>query len=254
MENSASQLKKKLMLGWDTMKDCYPLVVDRDVVAGDPVKTDFLSCIEGLKSADEIRQYFTLDQSEAHLIFRDLLDSGAIRFLEATERFTYLKQQRVELERQLEFVKSESVRLSGESCYLVKQIKDREIATEAFKQRIPQFEEGMKESFSQLSSLKEKSVALWDVNAELFGLSKEVKDKSARIKAGLEKLDRELPLVMKRKIKVADRLKKVDEWRHATEDKNKNIENRLVDYHDALGDVREHLLDVKMRVGDLSEI
>lgn len=252
MENSTSELKKKLISDWGQMKDQYPIVMNRSIVSDDPVKTDFLNSIEGFKSAEEIGAYFALSPTEAQLIFTDLLNLGAVRFLDKTERFAYLKQHSIELERNLEFAKSERVKLSGEAYYLNKQIKDREHVTESIKQRITELEEGMKGRSAELLTLKEKSTAMWDNNSELFGLAKEIKDKSQRIKNGLEKLEQELPRAVKKKAKIADRLNKANELRQFSEGKNKIIEKKLVDYHDALDDVREHLLDVKMHVDDLS--
>ncbi len=252
MDNS-SELKKKLLDSWDQIKEKYPTVIAPEAVSGDPVKVDFLSCIDGLKTAEEIQQFFTLSSSEAHLIFADLLNLGAIRFLDDAERLAHLKHHALELDRNVSFLRSERERLKGESLYLNKQVRQKLNETDVFKTKLPELEESHRELSGNLGSLQIKAEALWEQNAELFGVAKDIKHKSATIRSGLEKLENDLPKVMKKKTKMVERFKKSEEMRHSGTDKNKVIEKRLFDYHDALSDVREYLEDTKLRVKSFSD-
>ncbi|MGK5084620.1 hypothetical protein WDW37_15095 [Bdellovibrionota bacterium FG-1] len=250
---NGSELKRKLLDSWDQIRSKYPIVVAAEVVAGDPVKTDFLSCIDGLKTAEEIEQFFTLNASEAHLIFTDLMNVGAIRFLDDGERLGYLKRHAIELERNLVFLRSERERLRGESLYLNKQTREKMLEVEAFKTKIPAQEEACQQLTGNLNSLQAKSQGLWEQNAELFGVAKDVKHKTDVIKTGLEKLEDQFPKVMRKKVKVAERYRKNEEMRHTSKDKNAAVEKKLFEYHDALSEVREYLEDTKLRVKGFSE-
>ena len=123
-----AELKKKLMNSWDQMKKRYPVVRSVERVSGDTAKEEFLRSIDGLKSAEEIGAYFTLEPSEAHLIFSDLLQLGAIRFLEDAERFGYLRKQNLELKQKYDFQMAERNRLIGEELYLSERIKEKKKA------------------------------------------------------------------------------------------------------------------------------
>ncbi len=252
MDNT-SELKKKLLDSWDQIKGKYPTVIAPDLVLGDAVKVDFLTCVDGLRTAEEIQQFFTLSSSEAHLIFTDLLNLGVIRFLEDGERLAYLKNHVLELEKNMGFLRSERESLRGESLYLGKQVQDKLNETEAFKIKLPELTEAHLQLTENLSSLKANSETLWDQNAELFGVAKDIKHKATAIKTGLAKLETDLPKVMKKRTKVVDRFERSEEIRHSSADKNKVIEKRLFDYHDALSDVREYLEDTKLRVKGFSE-
>ncbi len=252
MDNS-SGLKKKLSENWDQIKNKYPVVSRAEAVADDPIKVDFLQSIDGIKSAEEIGRFFTLSSSESQMIFTDLMNLGAIRFLEDSERLGYLKNHANELERNLTFLRSERERLRGESLYLSKQIREKTDETEKYKTRLPELAETLKELTDNLGSQQSRSAQLWEENSELFGVAKDVKHKTAVIYEGLGKLEHELPRVIKKKSKMAERFKKTDEMRHTGIDKNKEIEKKLFDYHDALNEVHEYLEDTKLRVKSFSD-
>ena len=99
MTSNTSLLKQQIFNSWDQMKSRYPVVVNIKAVKGDTVKEDFLRYIDGSRSAEEVRDFFTLDTSDAHLIFSDLLNVGAVRFLQDAERLPYLKRYNQELKK-----------------------------------------------------------------------------------------------------------------------------------------------------------
>jgi hypothetical protein len=154
------QLKKKLMNSWDQMKQKYPVVRSMELVGGDPDKEEFLRTIDGLKSAEEIGAYFTLEPSEAHLILSDLLQLGAIRFIEDAERLGYLKKQNLELKQKFDFQMAERNRLLGEELYLTKRIKEKKKATAELKERLPEVNESLEEHELNLASLRQNYNAL----------------------------------------------------------------------------------------------
>src|SRR3972149_4637950 len=205
-----TQLKKKLMNSWDQMKQKYPVVRSMELVSGDAAKVEFLRSIDGMKSAEEIGAYFTLEPSEAHLIFSDLLQLGAIRFLEDAERFGYLRKQNLELKQKFDFQMAERNRLIGEELYLSERIKEKKKALSELKERLPELNKSLEEHDLTLSSLKQNYHDLWESNSELLGLEKDMKGKEQQIKQAIERLEAEFPKLLKKKIRVITRLKKTE--------------------------------------------
>jgi len=246
-----SQLKKKLMNSWDHMKKRYPVVRSLEVVSGDAAKEEFLRLVDGLKNAEEIRAYFTLEPSEAHLIFSDLLQLGAIRFLEDAERFGYLRKQNLELKQKFDFQMAERNRLIGEELYLSERIKEKKKAISELQERLPGLNKSLEEQEFTLTSLKQSYNDLWESNSELLGLGKDMKSREQQIKQAIEMLETEFPKLLKKKTRVITQLKKTEDaqYKHAT--RNDNLDKRLLVYRDTVDEMRDYLEDAKVRIDDL---
>ncbi len=253
MDNQLSALRSRLSNSWDAMKVRYPIVINADLVKADPVKSDFLNHIDGLKSTDELKDYFTLNNSEAHLIFTDLLNAGALRFLEEAERLDYLKNQRTELKRNLEFQKAERNKLRGEKLYLSKRISEKENTIASINEKTPPLKENILELTSRLSTLKISEEELTEYNAELFSLVRDIKLKEELVKKVLEKLDYEMPKATKQKMRVVNKIVNANKKISTTSEKNMELENKLIDYHEAINEARDYLEDVRGRVEDIRE-
>lgn len=246
-----SQLKKKLMNSWDHMKKRYPIVRSIELVSGDTAKEEFLRSVDGLKSAEEIRAYFTLEPSEAHLIFSDLLQLGAIRFLEDAERFGYLRKQNLELKQKFDFLMAERNRLVGEELYLSERIKEKKRSISELKERLPGLNKSLEEQEITLSSLKQNYSDLWESNSELLGLGKDMKSREQQIKQSIEMLEAEFPKLLKKKTRVITRLKKTEEAQYKHIDRNDKLDRRLLAYRDTVDEMRDYLEDAKLRIDDL---
>ena len=203
--------RQKLMNSWDHMKKKYPVVRSVELVSGDAAKEEFLRSIDGLKSAEEIGAYFTLEPSEAHLIFSDLLQLGAIRFLEDAERLGYLRKQNLELKQKFDFQMAEHNRLIGEELYLTERIKEKKKAISELKERLPELNKSLEEHNLTLSSLRQNYNDLWESNSELLGLVKDMKSREQQIKQAIEMLEAEFPKLLKKKTRVITKLKKTED-------------------------------------------
>ncbi len=246
-----AQLKKKLMNSWDEMKKRYPVVRSVERVSGDSAKEEFLRSIDGLKSAEEIAAYFTLEPSEAHLIFSDLLQLGAIRFLEDAERLGYLRKQNLELKQKFDFQMAERNRLIGEELYLAERIKEKKKAISELKERLPKLNKSLEEHNLILSSLKQNYNDLWESNSELLGLAKDMKGKEQQIKQAIEMLEAEFAKVLKKKTRVITKLKKTEDAKVQNVTRNDKLDRRLLVYRDTVDEMRDYLEDAKLRIDDL---
>jgi len=246
-----AQLKKKLMKSWDHMKQRYPVVRSVEPVSGDAAKEEFLRSIDGLKSAEEIAAYFTLEPSEAHLIFSDLLQLGAIRFLEDAERLGYLKKQNLELKQKFDFQMAERNRLIGEELYLTERMKEKKKAISELKERLPELNKSVEEHNRTLASLRQNYNDLWGSNSELLGLAKDMKSREQQIKQAIERLEAEFPKVLKKKTRVITKLKKTEDAQVQNVTRNDKLDRRLLVYRDTVDDMRDYLEDAKLRIDDL---
>ena len=246
-----AQLKKKLMDSWDHMKKRYPVVRSVERVSGDAAKEEFLRFIDGLKSAEEIGAYFTLEPSEAHLIFSDLLQSGAIRFLEDAERFGYLRKQNLELKQKFDFQMAERNRLIGEELYLSERIKEKKKAISELKERLPELNKSLEEHNLTLASLRKNYNDLWESNSELLGLGKDMKGKEQQIKQAIERLEAEFAKLLKKKIRVIAKLKMTEDAQVRHVARNDKLDRRLLVYRDTVDEVRDYLEDAKLRIDAL---
>ncbi len=246
-----AQLKKKLMKSWDHMKKRYPMVRSVELVSGDAAKEEFLRSIDGLKSAEEIAAYFTLEPSEAHLIFSDLLQLGALRFLEDAERLGYLKKQNLELKQKFDFQMAERNRLIGEELYLTERIKEKKRAIYELRERLPKLNKCLEEHDRTLAGLKQNYKDLWDSNSELLGLGKDMKSREQQIKQAIESLEAEFPKVLKKKTRVITQLKKTEDAKVQNVTRNDKLDRRLLVYRDTVDEMRDYLEDAKLRIDDL---
>jgi prefoldin subunit 5 len=244
-------LKKKLMNSWDQMKQKYPVVRSRELVGRDPDKEEFLRTIDGLKSAEEIGAYFTLEPSEAHLIFSDLLQLGAIRFIEDGERLGFLKKQNLELKKNFDFQMVEHNRLLGEELYLTKRIKEKKKAITELQERLPELNRSLEEHDLNLANLRQNYNTLWESNSELLGLGKDLKGKEQQIKQAIELLEAEFPKLLKKKTRVITRLKKTGHAQAQHTAGNDKLAGRLLVYRDTVDEIRDYLDDARLRIDDL---
>ena len=250
-KKKSTQLKKRLMSSWDQMKIRYPVVRNMEIVKGDSTKEDFLKQIDGLKNAEDIRNYFTLDPSEAHLVFSDLLNVGAIRFLDDAERLGYLKQENMELKKNLDFLMSERNKLSGEEFYLSGQIQEKKKAISEINEMLPDLKESLEEHSGKLSDFRDSSHHLWEADSELLGIVKDMKNKEQQIREGLDKLEYEFPKLLKRKFRVSKRLKKVEQKKYQNLNRNQKLNKKLLIYQDTVDEMSDYLEDTKLRIKDL---
>jgi len=246
-----AQLKKKLMSSWDHMKTRYPVVRNMDPVKGDTTKEEFLRCIDGLKNAEEIKAYFTLEPSEAHLIFSDLLNLGAIRFLDDAERLGYLRMQNLELKQKLDFLMSERNKLMGEELYLSERVKEKKQGLSELKERIPELKKALEDHELTLSGLRQNYNDLWDSNSELLGLGKDMKEREQQIKQALDTLELGFPKLLKKKTRIISMLKKTEEKQNQNITVNERLDKRLLVYRDTIDEIRDYLDDAKLRIDDL---
>jgi hypothetical protein len=246
-----TQLKKKLMNSWDTMKNRYPVVRSMELVSGDAAKEEFLRSIDGMKSAEEIRAYFTLEPSEAHLIFSDLLHLGAIRFLEDAERLGYLKKQNLELKQKFDFQMAERNRLIGEELYLSGRMKEKKKAISELKEHLPELNKSLEEHNHTLSGLRQNYNDLWESNSELLGLGKDMRSREQQIKQAIEILEAEFPKLLKKKTRVITKLKKTEDAQYQQVTRNDKLDRRLLVYRDTVDEMRDSLEDAKLRIDDL---
>lgn len=246
-----TQLKKKLLNSWDQMKQRYPVVRSMELVKGDLDKEEFLRTIDGLKSAEEIADYFTLEPSEAHLIFSDLLQLGAIRFIEDAERLGYLKKQNLELKQKFDFQMAEHSRLLGEEVYLSSRIKEKKKAIAELKEELPELAKSQEEHEVNLAGLRQSYNTLWESNSELLGLVKDMKSREHQIKLAIETLEVEFPKLMKKKTRVDTKLKKTEEEHNQRATGNEKLDKRLLVYRDTVDEMRDYLDDAKSRIDNL---
>ena len=251
MNEKSSELKKQISASWDLMKVRYPIVVHAGAVQHDEVKGEFLGYIDSIRSAEEIREYFGLGTSDAHLIFTDLLNLGAIRFLDDQERLPFLKQQQVELKKKVDFLRAEKNKLVGEDLYLNRQTKEIANLTQHYREEIPKLKGTVGEVSGKIGSLRADAEKLWDSNSELFGLAKEMKIKEKKIKEALERLEDEVPKLIKKKTRLVQRLAEFDEKVVTSKIAEAKTEKTLVYYRDVVEDVSEYLEDTKVRVDHL---
>ena len=247
----STQLKKRLMSSWDQMKIRYPVVRNMEIVKGDSTKEDFLKQIDGLKNAEDIRNYFTLDPSEAHLVFSDLLNVGAIRFLDDAERLGYLKQENMGLKKNLDFLMSERNKLSGEEFYLSGQIQEKKKAISEINELLPDLKESLEEHSGKLADLRNSSHHLWESDSELLGIVKDMKNKEQQIRKSLDRLEYEFPKLLKRKSRVSHRLKKVEQKKHQNLNRNEKLNKKLLIYQDTVDEMSDYLEEARLRIKDL---
>jgi len=246
-----AQLKKKLMNSWDHMKKRYPVVRNVELVRGDSAKEEFLGSIDGMKSAEDIAGYFTLEPSEAHLIFSDLLQLGAIRFLEDAERIGYLRKQNLELKQKFDFQMAERNRLVGEELYLSERIKEKKKLMSELRERLPELNKSLEEHNRTLASLRQDYGHLWESNSELLGLGKDMKAREQQIKQAIEMLETEFPKLLKKKTRVITRLKKTEDAQDQRAAGNEKLDRRLRVYRDTMDEMHDYLEDTKLRIDDL---
>lgn len=249
--NVQAHLKKKIMTSWDQMKQKYPVVRSRELVSGDPDKEEFLRTIDGLKSAEEIGAYFTLEPSEAHLIFSDLLKLGAIRFIEDAERLGFLRKLNLEYKQKFDFQMAERNRLLGEELYLTKRIKEKKKAIAELRESLPEMNKSLEEHDLILANLRQNYNNLWESNSEFLGLGKDMKSREQQIQRAIELLEAEFLKVLKKKTRVVTRLKKTEQAQNLHATGNDKLANRLHLYRDAVDEMRDHLDDARLRIDDL---
>ncbi|MBF0106445.1 MAG: hypothetical protein HQM16_14105 [Deltaproteobacteria bacterium] len=247
-------IKQKLMSSWDQMKICFPVVVDQTRVRGDAAKEEFLGFVDGVRSAEEISEYFTLDASEAHLVFSDLLNTGAIRFIDDTERLAYLKQRAVEIKRNMDFLLGENNRLTGEECYLNGQIKEREREVTNIQTRIPDLTALLDELETTLKTHKDSANDLRESNSELIGITRDMRHKENKIKTVLEKMEYEYPKIIKKRTRAGDRLHRIDKTVEGSASQNEGLKQKYIIYHDAIDEMRDYFEDTVGRVKDLIKV
>jgi uncharacterized protein (UPF0332 family) len=246
-----AQLKKKLMNSWDHMKQRYPVVRSMEPISGDPAKEEFLRTIDGLKSAEEIGAYFTLEPSEAHLIFSDLLHLGAIRFIEDAERLSYLKKRNLELKQKFDFQMAEHKRLIGEELYLTKRGKEKKKAISELRESLPELNKSLEEHELNLASLRQNYSAFWETNSELLGLGKDMKSREQQIKKAIEMLETEFPKLLKKKTRVITKLKRAEDAQNQHATGHDKLVKRFLVYRDTVDEMRDYLEDAKLRIDDL---
>ncbi|MBI4766556.1 MAG: hypothetical protein HY787_18480 [Deltaproteobacteria bacterium] len=245
------QLKQKLMNSWDQMGKRYPVVRSMEPVRGDTVKEAFLRFIDGLKSAEEIAAYFTLEPSEAHLIFSDLLQLGAIRFLEEAERLGYLRKQNLELKQQFDFQMAEHNRLIGEELYLSERIKEKKKTLSELQERLPELNQALEEHNQTLATLRQTYQDLLESNSELLGLAKDMKSKERQISQAIEMLESEFLQLMKKKTRVINKLRKTEAEQAQYLTVNDKLDRRFHLYRSTVDEMRDYLEEAKSRIDDL---
>ncbi|MBF0205761.1 MAG: hypothetical protein HQK53_02620 [Oligoflexia bacterium] len=248
MNNKSTTLKETIHQSWDKIKVRYPMVIDETPVKGDPVKTEFLRYIDGLKNVEEISHYFTLEPGEAHLIFSDLIAIKAIRFIDDFERLVFLKRRNSELKGNYDFLVAEQNKLSGEKYYLCKQIAAREKEMLSITEAIPGLEQKLQEFNNELDILKSSSSELWNYNSELLGLFKDMSSKEQEINGLLEEIESAYPKAIKKKKRMSKLLQEVDERVVDANTKNLTLKRKISVYQDALSDVRECLFDANVHI------
>ncbi|MBL6988754.1 MAG: hypothetical protein ISR65_03215 [Bacteriovoracaceae bacterium] len=253
MKNKVSRLKNKLDENWEAIKDRFPIVIDAELVDKDSVQQDVLKYFDGLKSADEIREYLSLDKSDAHLIFVDLLRSGAVRFLEDIERPKYIKNRNIELKNNLEFLKSEKTRLIGEELYLKEQIVDKERELEAYKAKVPENEKVLGDLNQKLEKLKIEPDKLWKENADLFALKNEMFGKEKKIRTVLRELETGLPRLIKRKVRLDNLIKQSESGIDVKNVERDNSLSELFTYRDTIDEIKSDLFATKARLRELAD-
>lgn len=246
-----NQLKQKLMNSWDQMGKRYPVIRSMEPVKGDTAKEAFLQSVDGLKNAEEIAAYFTLEPSEAHLIFSDLLQLGAIRFLEDAERLGYLRKQNLELKQNLDFQMAEHNRLIGEELYLSERIKEKKRTIAELQERLPELNKSLEEHNQTLSTLRQNNHGLLESNSELLGLAKDMKSKEQQISQAIEMLEAEFPQLIKKKARVITKLKKTEAEQAQYLTLNDKLDQRFHLYRNTVDEMRDYLEDTKLRIDDL---
>jgi hypothetical protein len=249
--STQEQLKKKLMKSWDHMKKRYPVVRSSELVSGDTAKEEFLRSIDGFKSAEDIGAYFTLEPSEAHLIFSDLLQLGAIRFLEDAERLGYLRKQNLELKQKFDFQMAERNRLIGEDLYLTERMKEKKKDIADLQEGLPELNKSLEEHDHTLSVLRQNYNDLWESNSELLGLGKDMKSREQQIHQAIELLEAEFSKLVKKKARVINKLKRTEDAQHDHVTRNDRLDRRILMYRDTVDEVRDYLEDTRLRIDDL---
>jgi hypothetical protein len=249
--STQAQLKQKLMNSWDQMGKRYPVIRSMEPVIGDTAKEAFMRSIDGLKNAEEIAAYFTLEPSEAHLIFSDLLQLGAIRFLEETERLGYLRKQNLELKQHFDFQMAEHNRLIGEELYLSERIKEKKMSLSELQERLPDLLKSLEEHNRTLAMLGQNYQDLLESNSELLGLAKDMKSKELQISQAIEMLEAEFPQLMKKKTRVITQLKKTEAEQAQQFTVNDRLDRRFLLYRNTVDEMRDYLEDAKLRIDDL---
>ncbi|MBF0314609.1 MAG: hypothetical protein HQK50_09645 [Oligoflexia bacterium] len=245
MKNTSSTIKKQLLSSWDQMKVKYPVVVDKSAVKGDTVKEEFLQYIDGLRSVGEISQYLTLDASEAHLVFSNLLAIKAIRFIDHYERLTLLNRQNAELKNNQAFLAEENNKLKGEKYYLSRQIESKQKEMLTIAEVMPSLQERLQEFNREIDTLKSNSTELWDYNSDLLGLVKDMSIKEKQINEIFIEIEAALPKLIKKKKRMSELLSKADERVNDIDVKNIKIKRLLSLYHESVEEVRDYLFDAK---------
>lgn len=246
-----SSIKNSLKGHWDTLKDQFPVVVDLEAVKGDKVKENFLNYIDGLKTAEEVGKYFTLDASETMLIFSDLIGLRAIRFLDDVERLQYLKQQGLELKRNIDFLLNENHRLKGEDLYLSTQMREKNQTRVGIEEEITLYQESLKETKAKLGDTENRATEIWESNSELLSIAKDMRGREAQITGVLEKIEREYPKVVRKKERLVRQLNKNNGAAAAKSADNQELEQTLHAYYDVVSEVHDYLEEAKFRVNFL---
>ncbi len=248
MSEKISDIKKSLVHDWESMSVRCPVVLNAEVVVQDKVKSNFLTYIDGIKTAEDIRKFFTLEPSEALLLFTDLINQRAIRFLGDEERLEFLKKQGIELKRQLEFLLSEQARLSGEEVYLSSRIREKGDLTSSLHTKLPMAKDALSDINDKLNRMQKNSDNLWQDNSELQAITKDMVKREEQIATVLERMEAEFPRIIKRKERLAVKIEKTASIADTKEEENKVVHKKLVRYYDVMTDVHEFLEDTKSRV------
>ena len=116
---------------------------------------------------------------------------------------------------------------------------------------MPRLTSTMGEVSGKIGSLRSDAQKLWDANSELFGLAKEMKVKEKKIKEALERLEEEVPKLIRKKTRLANKMAEFDEKMRTSKVAETKTEKTLLYYRDVVDDVNDYLEDAKTRVDHL---
>jgi len=172
---------------WDEMKSKYPLVIktnaeEKNFPNLDSTRIGFLKYVDGVKSSEEVRDYFMLSSSDAHYILSDLLNMGALRLIDGEELLAYWSAQNLELERELEFHRSNKEKLEGEHFYLSNQIERHSKIIQSSVKRSPILSNLLKQLSGKTQEVSTSALVLWEFISELSLLAQDIRSFSEKTK------------------------------------------------------------------------
>ena len=126
-----------------------------------------------------------------------------------------------------------------------------EKATNFYAENIPKLKQTIDGIHGKLEPLKENALELWDSNSELLGLTRDMKNKEQQIRVAMERLEEELPKVMKKKGRIGEQLKALDTKVSLNRIETDKTEKKLLLYREAIDEVGEYLEDTKGRIDDM---